>query len=344
MIDCLIVGGGIAGINVAWQLRQSGANFHLVDPCKFDSSTSIAAGLINPITGRKFANQWNIDELMPLVESTYTSMETFLQIKCLFKKQIFKIHKNESVMEDWIKIQSSNEISPYIDPLPNSSKYAKFLDYRFGAIGIFPAFHLHTKILQEHFYKTFADSLIVEDMKYDDLKQVNDHFHYLGNTYRYVIFCDGVAAQSNPWFNFIPFKPAKGECLIIQVPNMELEEIIMKGIMMVPIEKDKYWIGATNTWNDLTTTPTQAAHNELNNGIRALLKLNYTILSQKAAIRPTIKDRTPVVGKHPEISNMFVLNGLGTKGTSLAPFYAKQLVAHIFNGTPINNEVRVNRF
>ncbi|HRF78367.1 MAG TPA: FAD-dependent oxidoreductase, partial [Chitinophagales bacterium] len=98
------------------------------------------------------------------------------------------------------------------------------------------------------------------------------------------------------------------------------------------------------TWNDLSNEPTQAAFEELDNGLKELLKIPYQVVAHKAAVRPTIKDRTPVVGRHPAIENMYTLNGLGTKGTSLAPYYAKQLIDHILTGTPINHEVRVNRF
>lgn len=344
MVDFLIVGGGIAGINVAWQLHQRGAGFHLIDTCQYTSATSIAAGLINPVTGRKFATQWNIDELIPLAEKTYTEISVILHTDFLFKKSIFKIHKNESVVEDWLKIKSTQPLSTYINAFPDTSQYAKYLDYRFGAIGVYPAFHLNMVLLQQQFYKAFSNCILQEQFEYESLQIEPPNFFYKGYNYRNIIFCDGVAAQKNPWFNFISFKPAKGECLIIEVPNMQLHEIIMKGVILVPIDKNTYWVGATNTWNDLSNQPTQAAYEELDSGLKSLLKIPYQVIAHKAAVRPTIKDRTPVVGQHPEIKNMFTLNGLGTKGTSLAPYYAKQLVEHILTGTSINHEVRVNRF
>lgn len=344
MVDFLIVGGGIAGINVAWQLHQRGTGFHLIDTCQYKSATSIAAGLINPVTGRKFSTQWNIDELIPLAEKTYTEIGHFLHSDFLFKKSIFKIHKNESVVEDWLKIKSAQPVSAYINAFPDSTSYAKYLDFRFGAIGVYPAFHLNMVLLQQQFYAAFSNSILKEQLEYDTLKIEPNGINYKGNIYRNIIFCDGVAAQKNPWFNFISFKPAKGECLIIEVPNMQLHEIIMKGVILVPISTNTFWVGATNTWNDLSNEPTQAAFEELDKGLKELLKIPYQVVAHKAAVRPTIKDRTPVVGRHPEIENMYTLNGLGTKGTSLAPYYAKQLIDHILTGTPINHEVRVNRF
>ena len=95
MIDCLIIGGGIAGINVAWQLEKRGINYRLVDPFTFTSSTSISAGLINPVTGRKFATQWNMDVLIPIITATYRELELFTKTPFFFEHTLFKIHKNE---------------------------------------------------------------------------------------------------------------------------------------------------------------------------------------------------------------------------------------------------------
>ncbi|MBK8343578.1 MAG: FAD-binding oxidoreductase [Bacteroidetes bacterium] len=343
MIDFLIVGGGIAGINFAWQAEQHQYSYHLIDPFLFNSSTAVAAGLINPVTGRKFATQWNMETLIPLAEKHILNWK-ILPLQFFYRHPIIKIHKNESIVEEWIKIQSSTSISPYINVSPNLSKYARYLDFRYGAIGVSPGFRLNTAELITAFKNRVADKIITGNFDYNVLKINAGNFEYNNNSYKNIIFCEGVATQQNPWFNFIAFKPAKGECLIIEIPNYETNEIIIKGIILIPLGNNKFWVGATNTWNDLSNTPTEAGRAELENGLQQLLKLPYTLLAHKAAVRPSIRDRTPVVGQQPEIANMYVLNGLGTKGTSLAPYYAKQLFEHIINGSAINKEVAVNRF
>ncbi|MFZ1632478.1 MAG: FAD-dependent oxidoreductase [Chitinophagales bacterium] len=344
MIDFLIVGGGIAGINFAWQAEKQQHSYHLIDPFLFNSSTAVAAGLINPVTGRKFATQWNMETLIPLAEQTYAELENFTGTKFFYRHPIIKIHKNESIVEEWIKIQSSTKISPYINVAPDLSKYARYLDYRYGAIGVSQGFRLNTTELISAFKNRVAEKIINGNFDYNALKISANNFIYNNQLYKNIVFCEGVATQQNPWFNFIAFKPAKGECLIIEIPNFETKEIIIKGIILIPLGNNKFWVGATNTWNDLSNTPTEAGRTELETGLQQLLKLPYTLLEHKAAVRPSIRDRTPVVGQHPEIAKMYVLNGLGTKGTSLAPYYAKQLFEHIINGSAINKEVAVNRF
>lgn len=344
MIDFLIVGGGFSGINMAAQLQQHQKTFHLIDSCDFNSATAVSAGLINPVTGRKFATQWNMDELIPLAVKTYTHFEQQLGIKCLYESAVFKIHKSESALEEWLRVKDAGVISTYIDATKNNSHYAKYLDFRFGGITIHPAFHVDSPTLLHAFYKSIKEHLIQSIFNYNDLSIEQGIFIYNNTKYNHIIFCEGVHAMQNPYFDFIAFKPAKGECLIVEIPNFNTTQIIMKGIMLVPMHNNIYWVGATNTWNDLTTATTVSGKSELEEGLNALLKVPYRVLAHKAAIRPTIRDRAPAVGRHPNIKNMFVLNGMGTKGTAHAPYYAQQLVAHILNNTPINKEANVNRF
>ena len=103
MIDFLIVGGGFSGIAFSWELEKRNINYKLADPGLFNSATAVSGGLINPITGRKSALQWNIGELLPLIKSNYLLLENKLGCKLLYETNILKIHKSESALEDWQK-------------------------------------------------------------------------------------------------------------------------------------------------------------------------------------------------------------------------------------------------
>ena len=61
-------------------------------------------------------------------------------------------------------------------------------------------------------------------------------------------------------------------------------------------------------------------------------------------IRPTIKDRRPLVGTHPIHPNLAVLNGLGTRGVMIAPTAAKQLYNYLENGVDVDKEYSILRF
>lgn len=61
----LIVGQGIAGSVLAWTLLQRGAKVQLADPKLRSSSSRVAAGIINPVTGKRFVKSWNFDLFYP---------------------------------------------------------------------------------------------------------------------------------------------------------------------------------------------------------------------------------------------------------------------------------------
>jgi glycine/D-amino acid oxidase-like deaminating enzyme len=74
------------------------------------------------------------------------------------------------------------------------------------------------------------------------------------------------------------------------------------------------------------------------------LKLPYTILEHFAAIRPATLERRPFVGFHPVHPQIGILNGMGTKGCSLAPYFARQLVEKLKGTGTINPLADISRF
>ena len=63
-----------------------------------------------------------------------------------------------------------------------------------------------------------------------------------------------------------------------------------------------------------------------------------------ATKRPTVADRRPLIGEHPVFKNLYIFNGLGTKGVMNAPFFANMLTQYIFDHTELHPEVDIKRF
>ena len=78
MEEVLIVGQGLAGTWLSWWLHQAGVSFHVIDKPDRDGASMRAAGLINPVTGRRMVTTWMIDELMPFAFHSYGEMGNFL--------------------------------------------------------------------------------------------------------------------------------------------------------------------------------------------------------------------------------------------------------------------------
>jgi len=136
----------------------------------------------------------------------------------------------------------------------------------------------------------------------------------------------------------------KGEVFTIKCVGLTENKIIKKGIYLVNLYDDFYKVGATYEWNDLTENTSKEGKSFLEEKLNDLLKTPYQIISHEANIRPTTKDRKAIVGEHPKHKNLFILNGLGTKGVMHAPYLAKQLLNLIINKTEIEKEININRF
>ena len=106
----------------------------------------------------------------------------------------------------------------------------------------------------------------------------------------------------------------------------------------------RYKVGATYAWDDLSEEPTEAGASELHNKLKQLISCDYNLIKHEAGIRPSSIDRRPIIGAHPQHKNLFIFNGLGTKGVMLAPYFAKNFVNFYLEKESIHEEVNVKRF
>lgn len=130
---------------------------------------------------------------------------------------------------------------------------------------------------------------------------------------------------------------------MIKAPDLKLDVIINASIFIIPIGNDFYKVGATYDWNDKTNDTTEEAKTELLDKLNEVINCEYEVVDHFAGVRPTVKDRRPLVGTHPDYTNLYILNGLGTRGVMLGPFLAKQLYDFIENKIPLDREIDINR-
>mgnify|MGYP003087104651 FL=1 len=95
-------------------------------------------------------------------------------------------------------------------------------------------------------------------------------------------------------------RPCKGETLTISDPRLQLQHIYKSDGVLIPLGDDKYILGANYDPEDLTEVITEAARTELLEKLRKMTSVPYEVLSHQAAIRPTVADRRPLLGQHPQ--------------------------------------------
>ena len=159
-----------------------------------------------------------------------------------------------------------------------------------------------------------------------------------------IIFCDGPGGFDNPYFKQLPFAPNKGEALIVEIPGLPNLNIYKKSVLLAPLQQDLFWVGSNYIWDFQHADPTPEFKSSTEAALKEWLKIPFKTIEHRAGIRPATLERRPFVGMHPHYPNVGVLNGMGTKGCSLAPFFARQFADHLLFKTAITPDASVGRF
>ena len=347
MLDHIIVGQGIAGSMLSWFLVQENRKILVMDDQWHSSATGVASGVSNPITGRKFVKTWMADEILPFAESTYREFEQLFNTPMFYPIPIIHLFDSVKSQNDWSVRCASAGYQHYLKNENIISFDKQKVKNDFGGFEINGGSRLETgKFLK--CYKDFLQSrnlLLEEKFSCADLEVATDHVLYKGMQARNIIFCEGAQAIENPYFKFLPFQLAKGECLIIQMDDFYPESIIIGEVFIMPTSiKGEYYVGSTHEWNFYDDLPSETGKNELVGNLSTILNAPFQIKEHKAAIRPTVKDRRPFIGFHPEHPAIGIFNGMGTKGISLAPYFARHFTDHMVHHEPLMKETNIERF
>lgn len=346
MIDYLIVGQGIAGTLMGYFLQKAGKKIHVVDNDSPRSSSKHAAGIINPVTGRRFVKSWRIEDLMPFAHQTYQQIEKEFDIKVFQHIPLIRTLYDQKDRNNWMLRITDPAYEKYMDGQAELGTYKGQLhpDFSYGqtlqtARLDIPAFITHFRKYWEQREEFSIAQLSMEEIDIQE-KMVS----WGGLEAKQVIFCEGSWGKQNPYFNYLPFRGAKGEIIEVSIPGANFDRMIKRKVFIVPLRNGNYWVGTTNTnWFD-HELPTAEGKAELVEKLKAFLKLDFEIIGHHSAIRPTVKDRRPFIGAHPSHPRLGIFNGLGTKGASLGPFWADHYVKHLLHGMELDSSVDIRRY
>jgi glycine oxidase len=343
MVDFLVVGQGLAGTLITHFLQERGKTVRVVDPGHVGAASTVAAGLINPVTGRRYVKSWYFDQLWPAAKETYLRLEQQLDISFFHPRPIIRTLFNHREENDWHLRMSNPAYQAYISEEADPGRYKEHTipAYSYGELRIGAQVDLATLI--RTFRKELKQKgLLLEAFLDYDLLEINDQ----GVSYKdieagQVVFCEGYRAAQNPYFDYLPFGGAKGEVLIVKIPGADFYKLFKHRIFIVPLGEDLYWIGSAYEWKYEDDQPTETGRNYLLGRLEEVLQLPFEVIDHRAAIRPTVKDRRPFLGRHPKWPVLSIFNGLGTKGASLGPFFARQMVDFLLDGTEVDPAVSI---
>ncbi len=341
----IIVGQGIAGSVLAISLIRAGYTVCVINEPSLSLSSKVAAGIWNPVVFKRLTKSWLADELIPELLDFYSHCEKEFNTTLITKRKIIKSFTEEQEKNLWLKKAETenrfleNNVYEHlkISDTESLNSYSHVLDA--GNLDMNAFLNESKKYIEEN------QNYIEDDFDHTHLKTTETGIEYKTITADHITFCEGYLVHKNPLFNWIPMKPAKGEVITIRCENLFLEHnILNKGIFILPLGDNTYKVGATYEWENLNDVPTEQKKRELIEKLNTVINIPFEILKHEAGVRPSVSDRRPVVGKHPELNHHFIFNGFGTKAVMLAPYFAKQLVKHFQTGSEIDKEVDPKRF
>jgi len=344
-VDYLIIGQGISGTWLSYYLQKEGKSFIIIDDNASNSPSKIAAGIVNPVTGRRHASVWLAEELMPFVLDVYKKLGEELSINVISERAVIDFFPSAQMRLSFA--ERVKDGIHYVSLPADEKKFLKDFNYDLGFGQIDPVYTVHLENILQVWRKKLIGSgnLIERSFELKDLQVNKNEIRYDDIIAQKIIFCDGSSSANSPWFTLLPFAPNKGEALTLHIEGLNPDHIYKRGLMLAPLAAtDQWWIGSSYEWEFENNLPTEIFRERTESLLKEWLRLPFEITGHFASLRPATLERRPFVGLHPQFPQIGILNGMGTKGCSLAPFFAKQLTEYLVHGTPVYPDADVQRF
>lgn len=334
--EFLIIGQGVSGTWLSYFLEKEGRSFLVIDDASPIAPSRQAGGLLNPITGRHKVKTWMADELFPFAWKHYQEIGNLLGIEAILHRDIIQFFANEEARDQFEKrIPYAPEHLELHEQQGDWSPYFS-LSHPYGIIkpvylaqldALIPAWRNH---LQEQ------GKISNESFEFDSLVINKNESQYKDISFEKIIFCDGRSSLTVPNFATLPFALTKGEALVVHIKDLPASQVYKHKLTLLPLtEPGLWWAGSSTHWEFSNDKPSQEYREETVRELKNWLRLPIEVVEHRASIRTGTKERRPLVGMDPHHPHIGLLNGMGTKGCSLAPYFANQLMKHLLYGETI---------
>ncbi len=341
-VDYIIVGLGLSGIAMAEQLRKNKRSFIVVADCSQQAS-KVAGGLMNPVVLKRFKMAWNAQEHYAIAKKYYANLENLLNVKLVEERPIYRKFSSVEEQNNWFEAADKPQLADFLNTNLTNEIIGIKSDFKFGKVektGL-----LNTTKLVDH-YRNFLRNnnlLLEESFDYTALNSAK-HNSYKDIAFKRIVFCEGFGMAKNPYFNYLPLVGNKGEYITIKAPDLQLKDILKASVFVIPLGENKFKVGATYNRNFKTQETSNEAREELFRKVKKILSVDYEITGQEAAVRPTVKDRKPLIGQHPTEKNMFVCNGFGSRGILMCAPMAQHLFDFMEKEIALPKEIDCKRY
>ena len=351
-LDYLLIGHGLAGAVLAHTLAQAGARLLVLDVPAPDSASRVAAGLVNPLAGRRFALTWRAAELLPAAAAWYRAAEAATGTRFWHELAIWKFFTSVEDANTGLTRVGEPFVGAAVAPADTPTLRAPFGGLALTGGGFLQteafldAMTAHRKARGELREEAFDPARLTLPTTGAATYELADGTTVAAHR---VIFCEGAAAVLNPLWRWLPFTPNNGQVLDITLADpagLPPDVVLNGGAYAVPQPgaPGRYRLGATYEWGDQPPAPTAAGRADLLGRLARFAPGAATVAGHRAGRRPAVRDRRPLVGPHPADARLWLFNGFGSKGVGLAPGLAAHLAAVLAGPETLWPEVNLARF
>ncbi len=341
-IDFLIVGQGLAGSLLAWELIRRNCKVLVVDNGS-ENASLCAAGLINPVTGMRFVKSAQMEKLLPAAKCCYQQLGVFFQQNFYMEKNMLRIFASQKEFHNAQKRLQDASYAAYLGEILSTDKF----NAPFGMIEQTETAYLLTQPLLSTLKQFFIEQHSYQQLgfAYNEIK-LEPNLSWRGMAVKQLIFCEGYRLLDNPWFSRLPLQPAKGEILTLKSQQPLPDKIFNYGHWLIPLGGNLYRTGATFEPLHLDTLCTAAAKKHLLNSLQQIFPATTTaqLVKHQANIRPCTLDKQPFIGRHPRYPQLAVFNGFGAKGSLQIPYYSRHFADYLLENKTLDSVVDIQRY
>jgi glycine oxidase len=322
------VGQGLAGSLLAWQLLRRGRRVLVVDDRHRGSSSMVAAGLINPVTGMRLVLNPQAGPYLSEALRCYRDLSHQFRRPFFHPRPMWRLFAAEAERERCRQRR--------LDPA-----YRGWLDDEF------PAFASPEGVLAPEggcrirhtgyvdlpgLLKSVGDwlsaegALLRDRVRPEDCLSEGDRVRWKEHKAVKMIWCEGHQARHNPLSDWLPFQVVKGEILNLSGPKVNRRHIVNRGRWLLHTDSGRWRLGASYDRDDPDLETTSAARESLLHSLRTMVPdpQAFNVGRQQAGIRPATLDTQPFVGLLPGRPRIGLFNGFGSKGSLMIPWHAKR--------------------
>jgi len=324
-VEYLIIGQGIAGTLLSYELMKAGKKVLVVDdPARIKASLS-AGGLLNPFSAREWAPMRSQEQYLPTALDTYRQLEQLLQIPLLQEISLLVFPENEERRA--VFHTAANMLPEQVQVLKQEEPWLNFFRAPFGLGMIQGPHRVDAGLLIGKWREYLVEKAAILETHFDpaQLRIGDKGVEYQDISAAFIVFCEGSAGQYNSLFPDLPFTRNRGEALLLSIPGLPGSHVYQQELRLIPRSDGLFWCGSNYSWDFSDLEPDIAWREAKTKQLEAWLKLPFSIAEHLVAERPTTAGQRVICTRHPEYGSVYLFNGLGTRGFSSGPWHARQL-------------------